>query len=219
MFQILVNCCLHNKSIIVKKEYILTDLVATSERNLEKAYEIINELKIEDIWKNHESQANLVGSIKTRLIMDHLDIDFHIYSEKISIANSFAAIGEIAESIKIVDIQYKNLLMVEDKCLEWHLFYKDDEDNNWMIDLIHIRNDSKYVGKFERVAEKINKVMTEERRRRILRIKHEAYENGEKVVGIAVYESVIEDNINNYSEYIEWAKEHITNGIIEWEPK
>lgn len=194
-------------------------LVETSEKNLKKAYKIIAELKIEDIWKRHRSQANLVGSIKTKLIMDHLDIDFHIYSEKFSIANSFAAVGEIAESLKIVDVQYKNLLMSEDKCLEWHMSYKDDEKNNWMIDLIHIRNDSKYVGKFERVAEKINEVMTDERRKRILGIKHEAYDNGEKVVGIEVYKSVIEDDISNYSEYKEWKKKHETEGIIEWEPK
>lgn len=195
------------------------DLVKTSERNMEKAYEIIKELKIEDIWEKHKSKANLVGSIKTRLIMDHLDIDFHIYSETFCISDSFAAIGEIAESPRIVDVQYSNLLMIEDKCLEWHMSYRDEEGNNWKIDVIHIKNDSKYVGKFERVAEKLNEVMTEEIRKRILVIKHDAYEKGEKVIGIEVYESVIEDNVKNYKEYEKWKKKHKTEGIIEWEPK
>lgn len=80
-------------------------------------------------------------------------------------------------------------------------------------------NGSRYVGKFERVAEKINQVMTEERRKRILGIKHEAYERGEKVVGIEVYKSVIEYGINNYDEYEEWKMQQSSEGIIDWEPK
>lgn len=105
----------------------MIDLVKTSERNIGRAYKIIAGLKVEQIWEKHGSQTTLVGSIKTRLLMDHLDIDFHIYSETFSITNSFAAIGEIAESPKIIDVQYKNLLMADDKCLEWHMSYIDDE--------------------------------------------------------------------------------------------
>jgi hypothetical protein len=194
-------------------------IIEISDRNAKKAHEIINELRIEDIWEKYSGKANLVGSVKTNLMMDHLDIDYHVYTKEFSIANSFSAIGEIAQSSKIKEVQYVNLLDYADKCLEWHLKYIDDENKIWQIDIMHIMNDSRYVGKFERVADRINDIMTKEMREKILRIKHDASKKKEKVIGIKVYRAVIEDNICNYEEFKVWEKRNRVEGIDEWEPE
>jgi hypothetical protein len=87
-----------------------------SAKNVEKAFEIIQELQIEEIWGTLNSTCNLVGSVKTGLLMSHLDIDFHVYSDDFSIEKSFGAIAQISQNPKIKEVLYRNLLEAEDMC-------------------------------------------------------------------------------------------------------
>jgi hypothetical protein len=106
--------CLTKKKI---RRLILTmldiDIEEISNANYCAALDIIKELKIEEIWEKHNSKANLVGSVKTKLLMNHLDIDYHIYSDDFSIEKSFSAIGEIANHPKISKILYINSTWVK----------------------------------------------------------------------------------------------------------
>ena len=197
----------------------LKNIIEVSDRNIKKAYQIIDELQIEKIWKTHSGKANLIGSVKTNLLMDHLDIDFHVYTKEFSIKDSFDAIGEISQSTKIKKVNYINMTDSDDQCIEWHLEYLDDENNIWQIDIIHIMNNSKYAGKFERVADKIFKKLTDEKREKILKIKYEASMRKEKIIGIKVYRAVIDDNIDNYEDFLLWEKENQSSIIDEWEPE
>ena len=196
----------------------MDNLLEISKRNMKKAYSIIKELSIEENWNSVNAKANLVGSLRTKLMMSNLDIDFHIYSEKFNIPDSFKAVSKISDNNRIKEIIYKNLMDEEDKCLEWHLYYIDDENNKWQIDLIHIMNESPYVGKFERVADKINKIMTDDMRKDILSIKWNGIQRGLKMPGIEVYKAVIEDGIKNIDDYLIWKKRQPDEYIILWEP-
>lgn len=73
----------------------MENLENIAESNLQKAFEIIRELKIEKIYEELNSTCNLVGSVKTGLLMSHLDIDFHVYSDEFSVEKSFNAIAKI----------------------------------------------------------------------------------------------------------------------------
>ena len=199
-------------------EYSIQDIVRISDRNIEKGHEIIKELEIEGILEKHSGKANLVGSVKTNLLMSNLDIDFHVYTDNFTVKESFLIISKIAESPKIKEIQYVNMLEHEDKCLEWHLKYIDDEERTWQIDIIHILEDSKYAGKFERVSDKIKKVMNEKIREQILSIKYEADLKEKKVAGIEVYRAVLEGGVKDYEEFEIWYENNRLDGIIEWEP-
>ncbi len=141
----------------------MEDLLKQSENNLAKARGIIRELGIEEAWAGIGATANQVGSVRTGLMMDHLDIDYHVYSEPLRITDSFAAIARIAAGGGISEVIYRNLLDDEDRGLEWHLRYRDDEGRPWVIDIMHIMKDSRYAGKFERVADRISAVMTAEK--------------------------------------------------------
>ena len=78
--------------------------------------------------------------------MKHLDIDFHIYTPELKLSDSFRAIEKIAENGGVEKIEYVNLLSAPDACLEWHVFYKDEDQNIWQIDMIHIVKGSRYDG-------------------------------------------------------------------------
>lgn len=197
----------------------MENLKNISKKNLEKAYEIIAELKIQEIWESLNSTCNLVGSVRTGLLMDKLDIDFHTYSDNFSIENSFKAISKIAENPKIKEVTYKNLLYAEDMCLEWHLWYEETPDRIWTIDIMHIKNESAYAGLIERVTEKIKSVLTEKQKQAILTIKWECKQRKEKFIGIDIYQAVIGEGIESFEEFKAWHKNKKEIAISLWEPE
>lgn len=195
----------------------MSNLLQLSDRNLQCANGIIAELQIPETWQKFGSKANLVGSVRMGLMMKHLDIDFHIYSERFSVADSFAAITAFAGNSRITEISYKNLIDTDEKCLEWHLWYHDTDSSVWQLDMIHILNDSPYAGYFERMADRISAVLTPEQKIAILSIKN-AVPDSEHVMGVESYQAVIRDGVRTYAEFTEWHKTHQPNGIVKWMP-
>ena len=189
----------------------------TATRNQQKAWKIIRDTNIINIWEEIGATINLVGSLKTGLLMKHRDIDFHIYSEKINITESFSAIRKLAQHSRIKQIQYTNLLDTDEKCIEWHAWYEDDSKEFWQLDMIHITKGSTYDGYFEKVAERISAVLTDETRQAILRLKYETPPT-EKIMGIIYYQAVIKDGVRTYAEFTNWIEKNPINGIIDWIP-
>lgn len=193
------------------------DLLKIAEANQQRAWEIIRELRIPEMWQQFGAKANLIGSLPTGLLMKNRDIDFHIYSGNFSIADSFGAMTEIAKNKRIKRITYDNLLDTQEMCIEWHAWYQDVDNNLWQIDMIHILNESPYAGRMEKVSQKINEVMTPEMRMAILTIKNDI-PTGEKIMGIEIYRAVIRDKVKSFSEFTEWRKNNGQKGIIDWIP-
>lgn len=196
----------------------MEDLVSISKKNIEKAFEIIAGLKIREIWESVGSVCYLVGSVRTGLLMDKLDIDFHVYSDDFSIGKSFDAISQISQNPKIKEVTYQNLLDAEDMCLEWHLWYKETPGSVWTIDIMHIKNESAYAGVIERVTEKIKAAVTESQKQRILEIKSECYRRKEEYLGIDLYQAVMAEGIETFEEFKMWKQNKKDTGISLWEP-
>ncbi len=193
------------------------NLLTVSEINQQKARRIIDETGIVDIWKSVGADAQLVGSLRTGLLVDNLDIDFHIYSDSFVLADSFAAIAKLAENPRIKRVEYANLLNTEEECLEWHAWYNDEEDNLWQIDMIHILKESPYAGYFEKVADRIAAVLTPETKAAILEIKSRRTPEV-KIMGIEIYQAVIRDGVRTFEEFRQWQEEHPNPGIVDWMP-
>lgn len=186
-----------------------------AQANQQKAFDIIEQCQIKQAWQSIDSQINLIGSLKMGLLAKHRDIDFHIYTHTLDIAQSFAAMAQIAKNPKIVHIEYRNLLDEEDSCLEWHAWYKDEEE--WQIDMIHIVQGSKYAGYFEKQAERILAVMSEQQKETILRLKFETPDKI-KIAGIEIYQAVIESGVTTFDELQQWRANRPQNGIVAWIP-
>ncbi len=195
----------------------MCDYLNIAAQDMKRAHEIINETGILDAWQAIGASVNLVGSLKTELLMNNLDIDFHIYSEEIDVAESFSAIAAIAQNPRVKNVQFVNQMDTDEKCLEWHIDYIDADERKWKIDMIHILKGSQYDGYFENVAERIAAVLTPETRNAILSIKYDMPDD-EKVMGILIYQAVIRDGIRNYDEFKLWKEQNPVDGIIEWVP-
>ncbi|WP_295935674.1 phosphoglycerate mutase family protein [uncultured Alistipes sp.] len=185
--------------------------------NQQRAREVIRDSDLENIWRSVGAEPNLVGSLRTNLLMTHRDIDFHIYSSPLTIAGSFAAMARLAENKRVRQITYNNLLDTSEVCLEWHAWYADTDDQLWQIDMIHMPKGSPYDGYFERVADRIAAILTDETRQAILQLKFDTPPT-EKIMGIEYYKAVIGDGVRTYAEFETWRKAHPVTGVLEWMP-
>ncbi|MEI0611216.1 phosphoglycerate mutase family protein [Brachyspira pilosicoli] len=181
--------------------------------NQKRAFDIIKELDIDNVFKTINARVSLVGSLKMGLLMKNKDIDFHVYTSELNIEKSFSAISKLACSSKIINITYTNLIDTDEHCIEWHLVYKDYDV--WKIDIIHILEGSYYDGYFENVSNNIINMLTEEKRRTILRLKYETPDDI-KIKGIEYYKAVLKDNIKTFDEFNKWRIKKDLNGIIEF---
>ena len=193
------------------------DILEVAKRNQQRAWEVIMDTDIIRIWEGIGAEVNLVGSLSTGLLMRHRDIDFHIYSFPLEISDSFRAMSELAENPSIKKIECVNLLHTVEACVEWHAWSQDRENKLWQIDMIHLLKGSRYDGYFEQVAKRLLEVMTEEIRRTILTLKYETPDT-EHIMGVEYYQAVIQGGVRNYSEFVEWRKQHPVTGIVEWMP-
>ena len=193
------------------------NILELAKRNQQKAWEIIEDTRIVRIWEGIGAKVNLVGSLRTGLLMKHRDIDFHIYTSPLDLSASFRAMAELAENTSIKKIEYTNLLHTAEACIEWHAWYQDMEGELWQMDMIHIQEGSRYDGYFERVAERISAVLTDEMRLAILNLKYETPDT-EKIMGVEYYQAVIQDGVCSYPEFEEWRRLHPAGGGVEWVP-
>ena len=185
-------------------------------QNQEKALLVIEQSTVRQAWEAVGATVNQVGSMAMGLLMKHRDIDFHIYTEKLDIAESFEVIKKICANPAITRMEYRNLADTEESCLEFHIWFMLNNEE-WQIDMIQILKGSQFDGYFERVAERIKSVLTPETRRAILELKYLTPDD-EHIMGIEYYQAVIDGGIRTYPEFMEWRKTHPANGIINWCP-
>lgn len=193
------------------------DIEEIAKRNQQRAWEIVEDTRIIPIWESIGAEINLVGSLCTGLLMKHRDIDFHIYSSPLVVSDSFRAMSKLAENPSIRKIEYTNLMHTDEACIEWHAWYEDSEHELWQIDMIHLLKGSRYDGYFEKVAERLLEVLTDETRRAILQLKFETPDTV-KIMGVEYYQAVVRDGVRSYNEFEEWRKMHPVTGVVEWIP-
>ena len=150
------------------------EILTLAAANQRRAGEILDELRLRELWQEAGARAEVVGSLRSGLLCRHLDIDLHVYTPApLRVEESFAVMARIARNPRIRRIEYANLLDAEDCCLEWHAQYEDRDGRVWQIDMIHMEEGSPWAGYFERVADRIAAVLTAETREAILRLKYE----------------------------------------------
>lgn len=193
------------------------DIIKLSQQNQKLAWEILEESNIIPVCESIGAKINIVGSLKTGLMMKSLDIDIHIYTNELNIKDSFNIISTIAQNPSFKEIQYKNLIDTEEECIEWHLIYEDKKGNLWKFDLIHILMGSKYDGFVENVTDLIINKLTPETRKTILQIKYDIPDDI-KIPSIEIYQAVLSNKISCYKEFIQWRESNAVTNTMEWMP-
>ncbi|MDH6305295.1 hypothetical protein M2459_002395 [Parabacteroides sp. PF5-5] len=193
------------------------DILKLAEKNQQSAWNVLEETGLIPAWERIGATVNLVGSLKSGLLMKIRDIDMHIYTDKLDIAESFSVMQELAERLPLKEIQYINGIDTEEECIEWHSLYEDKERNIWKLDMIHIRRGSKYDGTVERVTDAIIKQLTPELRQTILQIKYNVPE-GIFIPGIEIYHAVFTGGVKSYEELEQWRRTNPLTNSLDWLP-
>jgi len=195
------------------------DILKIAERNSQAAWEVLNHTRIIPAWERIGASVNIVGSLKSGLMMKNLDIDLHIYTEKVNIEESFSVMQKLAESLSLREINYINLTDTDEECIEWHTRYEDWNGKIWKFDMIHIRKGSKYDGVVERTTEEIIRKLTPELKQTILQIKSDI-PSGESIPGIEIYMAVFSGKVRSFEEFKEWRKSHplTMSDSMGWQP-
>lgn len=186
-----------------------------SHKNQKRAWEVVRKSRLVPLWEGIGAKVNLVGSLKIGVLAKHLDIDFHIYTKELNLGLSFDIIAQIAENLNAQSCQFINSAQTEEECFEWHLTCSDSDNQLWQIDIIQIKEGSKYDGHFEKIAEAIKTQMTDAQKETILKLKFETPDDI-KISGIEYYKAVLQDNVKTLEQLLDWKKEHQFSGIIEW---
>ena len=192
------------------------NILQLAKQNQETAHKILEKSKLIELWEEIGAEVHIVGSLQTGLLI-HKDIDIHIYTDEVSIEDSFSVMSKLAERLNLDQIHYGNLIRTEEECIEWHATFKDENGNYWKLDLIHIRKGSKYDGVVERVTEAIKKKLTPELRQTVLQIKYDMPKDA-IIPGIEVYHGVFTGKVKTYQELLIWRKENPLTDSLEWLP-
>ncbi len=195
----------------------MQDILKLAEQNIADANEIIKQSGVIQAWESVGATVNLVGSLRNGMFMKSRDIDMHIYTDNLDIAQSFKAVSLMATNPRIKKVTYTNLLDDTDSCLEWHAFWEDEDKNMWQIDMMHIIKGSTYDGHFEKFADRLKQVATEEQRNTILKLKHET-PDGVHFGGIYYYVAVIRDGVSDYEQFLEWLEKNKESDFMNWMP-
>lgn len=188
-----------------------------AQRNQQRAFEILSESKVIDLWQSNGCRVNLIGSLAMNLLVKHLDIDLHVYSSGITEESSFAIVSQIAKDARIKEIKCINGLHTDEHCIAWHISYEDVDSRIWQIDIIHIESGTQYDGYFEKMAERINERLTDEERDTIMRLKYETPE-GEVIHGVEYYQAVMEADVKTLPELRAWVADNRKTGGSYWMP-
>ena len=197
--------------------FYIMDILEIAGRNCRAAWEVMNRTGLIIAWEKIGATVNIVGSLKSGLMMKNLDIDMHIYTDKVDIEESFSVMQKLAESLSLKEINYINLTDTDEECIEWHTRYKDRNGKIWKFDMIHIRKGSKYDGVVERATEEISRKLTPEIRETILRIKAQV-PDGESIPSIEIYHAVFDGNVKSYKELEQWRRTNPLKNSLEWLP-
>lgn len=193
------------------------DILELARHNQQTAWKILEHTGIIPAWERIGATVHLVGSLKSGLLAKSKDIDLHIYTDKLDVAESFSVIQELAERISLKEVQYKNLIQTEEECIEWHALYEDEELNTWKFDMIHIRKGSKYDGVVERVTAAIMNRLTPELRKTILQLKFDV-PDGVMIPGIEIYHAVFVGGVSSYEELEQYRKTNPLINSLDWMP-
>lgn len=188
-----------------------------AQRNQQRAFEILTDSKLIDLWQNNGCRVNLIGSLAMKLLVRHLDIDLHVYSSGVTEESSFAIVSQIAKDARVKEIKCINGLHTDEHCIAWHIRYEDVDSRIWQIDIIHIESGTQYDGYFEKMAERINERLSDEQRDTIMRLKYETAEE-EEIHGVEYYQAVMDANVKTLSELRVWVSNNRKSGGSYWIP-
>ena len=183
-----------------------------------QAAKVLRDSDVLRSWERIGGKVRGVGSFCSGLMMKNRDIDLHVYTDILDVAQTLEALKPVIASGRTTGLSYINRADTEEQCLEWHLMLKDGDGKDWKIDMIQILAGTKYDGVVEDLTEAVMDAMTPAMRKQILTLKN-ACPDDEKIGGIEFYKAVIADHVTSWRQFMDWRKHNSPDALMNWKPE
>lgn len=94
------------------------DILKIAEENQQRTWQIVEQSGVILLWESIEATVYIVGSLRSGLLMKNRDIDIHIYTDRVSLTESFGVIQQLAERLFLRELTYMDLRDTEEECVE-----------------------------------------------------------------------------------------------------
>jgi len=175
--------------------------VARAEARLETARTIMRDLDLAGRWERY-GELVIVGSVGIGVVVAP-DIDLEVHSDQPQVADGFAVMAALAELAKVRRITYLDERDRHERGQYWKLEYELTADETWSIDT-WIFERGAGIASGAALTDAMRAALTAETRDRILAIKEEAADVGERTRGYWPYQAVLDGGARTYAEYRSW---------------
>ena len=193
-------------------------LVAESQTLRREAEALLRARGILELWERLGARIRLVGSMRTGLMMEHRDIDLHVYTDTLDPRQTLDALAPLIANPTTVKLTYRNLADTDEHCLEWHLFLNDDHGHTWQLDMIQILAGSRLDGVFEDIADAILDALTPDTRRAILALKRDARDSQSHDPGSVYCMAVLSAGVRTPQQFRDWRPTVSPDELFAWRP-
>jgi hypothetical protein len=185
-----------------------------AEARLQVAQEILDELRVAERWGEY-GEVVVVGSVGIGVVVQP-DIDLEVHCDEPRVADGFAVMATLAEAPKSRRITYLDARDRHELGQYWKLEYERTPDETWTIDMwVFARGAASGAA----LTNAMRAALTDETRDRILAIKEEAMELGERTRGYWLYQAVLEAGVRTYDDYRTWLGDRNIYERTNWLPR
>jgi hypothetical protein len=183
---------------------------------LRVAQHILTELELMQRWSAFGSPV-LVGAVAYGLVVAP-DIDLEIFCDKPRIEDGFEVLRACALHPHVHKAHFSNQLHGPDMGLYWQLRYRDEERQEWKVDMWSLQHD--HPGPTSAaLVEPLRRALTAETRQAILELKEQVLLDPLlQCPSIHIYRAVLDDGIRSVEQFKAWLEHHQTDGLTAWKP-
>jgi hypothetical protein len=209
-----------------KEDQAMEDnLIARVDALQSTGFELLDHLHLRELWQAHGTTV-LVGSLRTRLTVEP-NIDFNVITDEPDLDACFDVLRAVARNTVEFDDVY---LFLGNRLNKPHPYLSAGigfrfKGEKWVIDHLIFGSDHPHARYADQTTQAILNVLDEEKRQRILRIKHERLKShgihmggGKGLDSLDIYRAFFDGGAMTYGECEAWAASHPREEYASWSP-
>jgi hypothetical protein len=180
-------------------------LLARADARRLAAWRVLERLDLLRRWARY-GEPRVVGSVALRVVV-RPDIDLEIVTDAPRVEDGFAVVAGCAAIPQVLRGRFRRDLPPGDPSfpsgLYWKLDYQADDGEVWTIDMWLLERGPRGGGLD--ATTRLGRLLTDERRARVLAIKEAAAARQRRVSGFAVCQAVVHHQVGSLEEFDRWA--------------
>ena len=196
---------------------VVDDVIGRAARRRAKALGVIDDLELIRRWST-VGRVELVGAVAYDLVVSP-DIDMEVFTDGTPrIRDGFRVLAELAEHPSVTRARFTNALDTADQGLYWQLRCRDDDGDEWKVDIWTLDRDHPGPLSTALVAAMRSAVRTDDRRRILTLKEARAAGAAQGVASIDIYRAVLDGGVTTPDELEAFLGPNYAPSLTPWLP-